>query len=244
MKRLYDTLLKKYLNSDFDEMLLVSGPRQAGKTTVSKACGEDRSFTYLNWDNEDDKKLILQGPKAIADVANLHKLTEQKPIIAFDEIHKHSDWKNFLKGFYDTYQGKVRIVVTGSARLDVYKKGGDSLMGRYLHFRMHPLSVAECVRTTLAETEISPPKKITDKEFNALFEFGGYPKPFTKHDKQFSRQWQRLRHQQLIHSFDDGSGSVKYAVCNTECNCSLDELHAHFYCNYCKIYRKNGFLFS
>lgn len=198
MKRLFDNLLEKYLHPDFDEMLLISGPRQAGKTTVSKNISKHHRLFYLNWDNEDDKKLILQGPKMIAGQAGLQILSDIKPVIAFDEIHKHPDWKNFLKGFYDTYHTQAHIIVTGSARLDIYKKGGDSLMGRYLHFRMHPFSVAECVRTTLPETEIRAPKKINDAEFDALFTFGGYPKPFSRQEKTFSRQWQRLRHQQLL----------------------------------------------
>ena len=119
-------------------------------------------------------------------------------IIAFDEIHKRPDWKNFLKGFYDSYEKEVHIIITGSARLDVYKKGGDSLMGRYFAYRMHPLSVAECCRTNNISCEISPPSEINPIDFNALINFGGFPKPFLQRNKKFSTRWQNLRKQQLI----------------------------------------------
>jgi uncharacterized protein len=198
MKRLYDEILKSHLHSE-DEMLFLSGPLQVGKTTLSKSSANytDR-FLYLNWDNAEDRALILQGPKKIIEHAQLNQLSNQKPIIAFDELHKYTDWKNLLKGFYDTYGEKVSILVTGSARLDIYKRGGDSLMGRYFPYRMHPLSVAECLRTNEPEAEISPPQKIDESEFSALYDFGGFPKPFLKRRLQYSTRWQNLRKQQLF----------------------------------------------
>ena len=130
MKRLYDSLIQAHLNSD-EEMLFLSGPRQVGKTTVSLNLAKlNPNFTYLNWDNEDHKSILLKGPSEIIHYARADRLSETKPIIAFDEIHKRPDWKNFLKGFYDTHGRQTHILVTGSARLDVYKRGGDSLMGR------------------------------------------------------------------------------------------------------------------
>src|SRR3990167_10395790 len=158
MKRIYDDLITEHLLTD-DEMLFLSGPRQVGKTTV---CQNTRNlsdhFVYLNWDNEENRHLILSGPKGIIEKTSLNQLSEHQPIIVFDEIHKHPEWKNFLKGFFDTWGKQIRILVSGSARLDIYQKGGDSLMGRYFPYRMHPLSVAECERTTLSSTEISPPE--------------------------------------------------------------------------------------
>ncbi len=199
MRRLYDTLVDAHLTSE-DEMLFLSGPRQVGKTTVSKNIERICSnYIYLNWDNEDHRKLILAGPSVIIQHANINVLSETKPIVAFDEIHKRPEWKNFLKGFFDSYGKEVHIIVTGSARLDVYKHGGDSLMGRYFSYRMHPLSVAECLRTNLLATEIADPCEILDANFEALLVFGGFPKPFLKRDLLFSGRWQKLRKQQLIH---------------------------------------------
>lgn len=198
MKRLYDTLIKTHLDFD-EEMLFLSGPRQVGKTTVSMHLAKQYPhFTYLNWDNEDHKRIILTGPSEIAQYANLEHLSNTKPIVAFDEIHKRPDWKNFLKGFFDTYGRQLHILVTGSARLDVYKHGGDSLMGRYFSYRMHPLSVAECLRTDLLLHEIAEPSEISHDDYEALFKFGGFPKPFIKRDPLFSGRWQTLRKQQLI----------------------------------------------
>jgi len=198
MERLYDTIAKSHLAND-DEMLFLSGPRQVGKTTVSKNTEKlSSNFIYLNWDDEDHRNIILTGPAAIIAHADLNTLTESKPIIAFDEIHKRPDWKNFLKGFYDSYGKEIHIVVSGSARLDIYKHGGDSLMGRYFPYRMHPFSVGECLRTDMLNSDITEPVKIDDAEFMALYEYGGFPKPFIKRNKAFSRRWQLLRKQQLI----------------------------------------------
>lgn len=198
MKRIYDSIVEAHLKLD-EEMLFISGPRQVGKTTVSQHAEKlTDNFIYLNWDHEDHKNLILAGPSAIVEHIKLNTLSETKPIIAFDEIHKRPDWKNFLKGFFDSYGKLVHIIVTGSARLDIYKQGGDSLMGRYFPYRMHPLTVAECLRTTLFNSEISPPSEIQIDDFDALLEYGGFPKPFLKRDPQFSVRWQNLRTQQLI----------------------------------------------
>ncbi len=148
MRRIYDSLIENHIKNE-TEMLFISGPRQVGKTTSSKSLEEFcKHFTYLNWDNEDHRNILLQGPKTVFEhyCRSQNQLSTQsvmtKPIIIFDEIHKRPKWKTYLKGFFDTYGKDVRIVVTGSARLDLYKKGGDSLMGRYFHYRMHPLSVA------------------------------------------------------------------------------------------------------
>ena len=198
MKRLYSAIVQSYFASN-QEMLFLSGPRQVGKTTVSQGAESltDR-YIYLSWDNEDHRDVLLSGPAAIIKYAGIDVLSKTKPIIAFDEVHKRPDWKNFLKGFFDSYGADVRILVTGSARLDVYKCGGDSLMGRYFPFRMHPLSVAECLRTELLDVEIAAPSKIEDGDFEALLKFGGFPKPFIKRDHQFSTRWKSLRKQQLI----------------------------------------------
>jgi predicted AAA+ superfamily ATPase len=203
MERIYSLLIEKHIEID-NEMLFISGPRQVGKTTTSKKLGlNNKQFTYLNWDNEDHRSIILKGPKAVFEyINNKNQLTEQKhknkQILVLDEIHKRPEWKNYLKGFFDTYGHEINIIVTGSARLDLYKKGGDSLMGRYFHYRMHPMSVAECIRTNLNNKEISKPKEISDKQYKSLYQFGGFPKPLSKSNPQFSGRWQNLRKQQLI----------------------------------------------
>lgn len=197
MQRLYDNIVTQHLQTD-EEMIFLSGPRQVGKTTTSQQLSSIFSYHYFNWDNEDHRQIIMQGPAKIIEAINLNQMREKRIVVGFDEIHKRPDWKNFLKGFYDSYKNDLRIIVTGSARLDIYKKGDDSLMGRYFQYRMHPISVAEILRNTIPTTEIEMPKKINDDDFNTLYEFGGYPKPYLKKSKTFSHRWQQLRKQQLI----------------------------------------------
>lgn len=180
-------------------MLFFAGPRQVGKTTISLTAKEmSKNFRYFNWDVQDDRQLIIEGSNAVAMVAGLQELQTEKSIITFDEIHKYGKWKTFLKGFYDSYKDKCHIIVTGSSKLDVYRKGGDSLMGRYFPYRVHPLSVAECIRTTISENEISQPKKIDDDAFDALWTYGGFPDPFLQRNNRFFNKWKQLRHQQLF----------------------------------------------
>ena len=179
MKRIYQEVLQGHL-AKLRQMAFLMGPRQVGKTTVSHETAVlwPHHF-YFNWDNPVEKLLFLEGPKAIAAQAGLEELSQEKPLLIFDEIHKFGKWKQFLKGFFDVYEKKSKIIVIGSARLNVYKKGGDSLMGRYFYYRIHPLSVAEIATTSLIKEEIrSSPSKISNEDWEALIEFGGFPEPY------------------------------------------------------------------
>ena len=115
-----------------------------------------------------------------------------------DEIHKFVRWKSFLKGFFDLYEDRTSIIVTGSARLDIYKRGGDSLMGRYFLYHMHPLGVAELVRPDLDVREIHAPRPVSDADWGALWDHGGFPEPFTRRDRRFTVRWRKLRREQLF----------------------------------------------
>lgn len=201
MKRIYEPLVQKHLQQ-YKQMLFISGPRRVGKTTISlESKNLTQDFLYLNWDNQEHRQIIVSGGKSIHGMLNLDKLQTKKtpkPIVVFDEIHKYRKWKNFLKGFFDTYGEQTHIIVTGSSRLNIFVKGGDSLMGRYFPYRIHPFSVAECVSTDLIAQEIRQPKIIDSKLFQALFEFGGFPEPLSKKDRQFFNRWKRLRKEQLF----------------------------------------------
>ena len=122
--RLYTAVLEDHFQRH-RQMALVSGPRQVGKTTICRAVGD----AYLNWDNADDRRSLLRGPAALAAALQLNRLQAQPPVAVLDELHKYSKWKTLLKGFFDTYGERVRLLVTGSSRLDVFRRGGDSLMG-------------------------------------------------------------------------------------------------------------------
>ena len=193
--RIYDSMLAEHL-ADHRQMAFVSGPRQVGKTTTCR----QRADACLNWDDVDDRELILAGPRSLIERLGLDRLTGAAPVVLFDELHKFPRWKQFLKGFFDTYADRMRIAVTGSARLDVYRRGGDSLMGRYLPYRMHPFSVAETITQELPDTAriVRPPRPVDAGDFDALWRHGGYPEPFLKRDPRFSRRWQSLRFEQLV----------------------------------------------
>jgi hypothetical protein len=199
MKRRYEALISDHFKSN-RQMLFLMGPRQVGKTTTSREVapvfGES---LYLNWDNQEHRELVLAGPAAVAAGMGLDRLREQPPLLILDEIHRYGRWKTFLKGLFDSYPQELKILVTGSARLDIFKAGGDSLMGRYFPFRMHPLSVAELLGTGLNDDPIlHQPQRIDDEAFEALVRFGGFPEPFLRQQQRFSNRWRRLRSQQLF----------------------------------------------
>ncbi|MGB5201523.1 MAG: AAA family ATPase, partial [Sedimenticolaceae bacterium] len=193
--RIYDTLLAEHLAKQ-RQMAFISGPRQVGKTTTCRVHAD----TYIDWDNIDDRESILGGPARLIDHYRLDRLSRSPPVVIFDELHKFPRWKQFLKGFFDTYADRLRIIVTGSSRMDIYRRGGDSLMGRYFLYRMHPFSVAETLTQEIPDEKriIRQPKKISSTNFDALWNHGGYPEPFLKRDMRFSRRWQSLRLEQLV----------------------------------------------
>lgn len=194
MKRIYDGLLARHL-AEHRQMAFLSGPRQVGKTTTSRALAGAR---YLNWDRQADQRLISKGMEAVAASQGLQTLTSARPVLVFDELHKFPHWKRFLKGFYDSHADQCRIVVIGSARLNVYRRGGDSLMGRYFHYRMHPLSVAELVAPEPQEKELRPPLALDPAAFATLVRFGGFPEPFLKASTTFYNRWQASRNELLF----------------------------------------------
>lgn len=199
LERIYETLIRQHINES-RQMIFLGGPRQVGKTTLSLLIKEiNPDFYYLNWDNVEHQHAVIRGPRHVFQYLGLQILTTTTPLIVFDEIHKFSRWKQFLKGFFDTYGKQVKIIVTGSAKLDIYKRIGDSLMGRYFQYRIHPLSVAELLTPNLIDTEIRTPKKIVPHQFDQLFEYGGFPEPFLHENQRFQNKWLRTRYQQTFH---------------------------------------------
>jgi len=191
-RRLYTAILSDHLERH-RQMALVSGPRQVGKTTTCRSVSDE----YFNWDNADDRRLVLRGPAALAQALHLDVLRPQPPVATLDELHKYSKWKGLLKGFFDSYGDRVRLIITGSSRIDIFRRGGDSLMGRYFLYRMHPWSVAESLRTDLPQKEVHAPEEISSADWDALWEHGGFPEPFLRRDTRFTRRWRSLRQEQL-----------------------------------------------
>ncbi len=192
--RHYEAILANHF-SHHRQMALLSGPRQVGKSTLCKRVTFGR---VMNWDHPDHRRMVLAGIETLAAHFDLAQLRERLPVIGFDELHKYGKWKAFLKGLFDTYGEQARILVTGSSRLDVFRRGGDSLMGRYFLFHMHPFSVGELVRPELPDVLVRSPRRLKHSEWEALWNYGGYPEPFLKRDRRFHLRWQELRWQQLL----------------------------------------------
>lgn len=198
MERIYNAILVDHFKQ-YDQMAFLSGPRQVGKTTISTNFCKTKDYCkYLNWDITKDRTIILGAEEKLIESLPIDAILEDKPLIVFDEIHKYKHWKNYLKGFIDEYKTKLDILITGSAKLNIIRRGGDSLTGRYFLYRVHPLTVRELQTISLLETELSSPKKLSDDEFAALFKFGGFPEPFTKQTEKFFNRWQLLRQEQVL----------------------------------------------
>ena len=152
MKRIYSDIVNKHL-ADYPQMIFLSGGRQVGKTTIATNLQDAK---YLNWDNIIHRRKMLS---LLEELDNINKFTQLKTenIIIFDEFHKFKNWKNYIKGFYDTYKSTYHIILTGSARLNIYRKGGDSLMGRYFNYTIHPLSLGEVLRPNLYNGDHTTP---------------------------------------------------------------------------------------
>ena len=122
---------------------MVSGPRQCGKTTLAKMLLKKRGAgTYYNWDEAEFRRTWTKKPSSLIPPARRGVV----PLVILDEIHKDRLWKRNLKGLYDTLESPCDFLVTGSARLNVYRRGSDSMMGRFFHFRLHPFSLREMER--------------------------------------------------------------------------------------------------
>ncbi|HIJ96533.1 MAG TPA: ATP-binding protein [Desulfuromonadales bacterium] len=161
------------------KMVLLTGPRQVGKTTLAKElmAGYHRP-QYLNWDVNDDRRLI-----------RAQSWSPRADMLVFDEIHKMPDWKAFLKGVFDGRSDGQAILVTGSARMETFRQSGDSLAGRYFHARLHPFSVREWVMLSDAKP---------DDALDRLIERGGLPEPFLVSEKSEAERWRRQYFTDLV----------------------------------------------
>jgi len=164
------------------KMVFLGGPRQCGKTTLAEHVvaqfpyRKNNSGIYFNWDDDIQRRKILK-----------RHWEDKNELIVFDELHKYHRWKNWLKGLYDSTKKRHKYLVTGSARLDVYKKGGDSLFGRYHYWRLHPMSLSE------------PIKGISQKNsLKRLMTLGGFPEPFLDGSETEAVRWRRERFDRVL----------------------------------------------
>ena len=197
MERLYHSIISCHLEKD-QQMIFLAGPRQVGKTTISRSCFNPARTIYLNWDVKEHRPEIIAGPVSLAAALELDRPQAKKPLVIFDELHKYKNWRDFIKGFYDLYKDRLHIIVMGSAKFDIYRRGGDSLMGRYFPYHVDPLSVRELISAELPQQPLQLQQKIDEEDFVKLWQFGGFPDPYLKSNNAFLKRWQSLRHQQLF----------------------------------------------
>lgn len=166
-----DRYLTSYIKEDIEKkIILITGPRQAGKTTLARMLSDD--FDYLNFDHSEHRLALMEK-----------SWDRSRELVIFDELHKMKNWKSWLKGIYDVEGFPPSIVVTGSAKLDAYRKVGDSLAGRFFQFRLHPLDLKEI-------NEFLKPEDVS-VELDKLLTVGGFPEPFLDGDSRFYNRWTR-----------------------------------------------------
>ncbi|WP_100550547.1 ATP-binding protein [Caedibacter taeniospiralis] len=196
IRRFYENIIQNHMNK-YEQMIFISGARQVGKTTLAKQF-QTSDKSYLNWDNVVHREIILSRLFDYIDNDLLAVLSETKPCLILDEIHKYENWKNFIKGIYDQYKGRIHLIITGSAKLDIYSKGGDSLMGRYFNYQIMPLSVHELLEVPYAKKFVNQPSALAHEKWGRLFRFGGYPEAYSKNDIEFFELWSAMRWNQLF----------------------------------------------
>ena len=185
-------------------MVFLVGPRQVGKTTLSKIISQSfPNNLYFNWDIPQHRTRLLENPFFFEELVRKDPST---PLITFDEIHKYRDWKNYLKGVYDEFHSGYRFLVSGSGRLDLYRKGGDSLAGRYYLFHLWPFTIAE-LGSARKEIEVflKDPLAMPSAGGEALLEIwkrlsklSGFPEPYLAIRATTYRRWTTTYSSQLI----------------------------------------------
>ena len=185
-------LTKPIYNDLQQKMVFVGGPRQVGKTTLAKKLVAQfyKQTAYFNWDNRQDRKDIINS-----------QWPGNAQLIILDEIHKYKNWKSFIKGEFDKHRERFHFLVTGSARLDIYRKGGDSLQGRYHYYRLYPFSLAElCGKTT--NIQIFDELPIGPTNYHDLLlqldTFGGFPEPCISQNHKTLRRWHNEKIERLF----------------------------------------------
>ncbi len=202
IKRNIEKFVIKVL-TDYNKMCFVSGPRQSGKTTFAKMLLDIfNQGAYINWDNLEHQKKIIKEPYFFE---NESRDLKKEFLVVFDEIHKYKNWKNYLKGCYDVYKDDFKFLVTGSGRLDLFQKGGDSLFGRFFGINLFPFTLGELENKEQPlwedfynALELGFDVKQFSNTYEQLWNFSGFPEPFLKNNLTFYNLWSNERKKTLI----------------------------------------------
>ncbi|MEI8348044.1 MAG: ATP-binding protein [Pseudomonadota bacterium] len=185
-----DLIIQDALQSH--KIAFISGPRQVGKTTMAKSILKkfDQSENYYSWDDDEFR---------LAWIRSIKQLIQGKKLAVFDEIHKDRAWKSKLKGLYDTLGEETKFIVSGSARMDYYRKSGDSLQGRYFPYRLHPFSLGE-IPSLKKPPELSWEEghRRPDFKLDDLLELSGFPEPLLGGNKGKAARWRKLYRERLM----------------------------------------------
>ncbi len=188
-----DRYLTPFIVEDLREkMVFVGGPRQVGKTTLCRnfVATHFSKHAYFNWDNRTDRKAIAAS-----------SWPGDAELLILDEIHKYRQWKGLIKGEYDKLKETYKFLVTGSARLDLYRRGGDSLQGRYHYYRLHPFTLAEIegiAYVSSLQKELPIGKGSHQSTLDTLDAFGGFPEPFLKQNARLLRRWHNEKTERMF----------------------------------------------
>jgi uncharacterized protein len=189
--RYHDQVLREHLARA--RTVIVGGPRRVGKTAACSAL----SPKFLDWNDVADRLIILRGPETIIKHLGLERPREREATVVIDNLQGHRNWKGLLRNLSTRYGARLRLVVT---TLDAPRGPRSGLPVNAQVLRMHPWSVGECARTVPTDSPVKTPATISDAEWAALLEHGGFPEPFTKRDPRFTRRWYAKRQQELLES--------------------------------------------
>ncbi len=208
-RSLADLLLAEHFEQR--RMAFVVGPRQVGKTTLARSLLAERGCEdlYRSWDDLAWRRTVAREPYAFLD--GFRARGASRPLLVLDEIHRHPRWKLYLKGLWDTRAERLDVLVTGSGRMDIYQRGGDSLLGRYHQYRLHPLSLREVLAPSQVSLDWRPaatlerlgnasgaPSAAAREALQDLLRWGGFPEPFLRQSERRHRQWLRERRDLLV----------------------------------------------
>lgn len=193
--------LQKWIADDAlaqKKMAFITGPRQCGKTTLAQHLLDDvgQGRHYFSWDDDEFRKNWIRSPKSILN--ELVPAPGRIPRLVIDELHKYSRWKNSLKGLYDLNKNRIQLIVTGSARLDFYRRSGDSLAGRYLPYRLHPFSLGEVARVKRAPKEDFFEDCTQTFSLKDLLALSGFPEALLRGSEELAQRWSRLHREMII----------------------------------------------